>query len=520
MRKLLLLEDHPADIELITRLLAAYQVHSVRTCQQFDAALSAQPTAHGPRTTDHTKYDCLLADFSGPGLDGPTAMAIARRKAPDTPLIIVSGTISDDAAVAAMQAGAVDYLLKDRLARLPAAIERAIQQKRLEHRLQAAQRLENVGALAAGLAHDLNNMLTPVLVAHGLIRSDLRADKARLLDLADGSLKRGVELIQQMLTFCRGLNGERHHIDLPVLLERLVEFLRLDFPRGIVIRHERSALDRSLHVLGNSTQVHQVLLNFAANARDAILARGGDGSSPKQAGTVTISTDIEALLNYRPFSASAPISGSFVRVTVTDDGCGMTPETAAHIFEPFFTTKEIGKGTGLGLATSLRIATAHGGHIDLQTKPGTGSSFSLLLPTTAATQPNPARCDDGQGRTVLLVDDELGLLEITKAVLEESQYRVLTAANGAEALSLYSQHAAAIDTVVTDLRMPGLDGAKLLAHLRGLNPQVQVVLVTGQPAATLTDLRPNAVLHKPFTVEQLLSTLDRLATRVPIKRIT
>src|SRR5207302_1460852 len=231
--------------------------------------------------------------------------------------------------------------------------------------------------------------------------------------------------------------------------------------------------------------------------------------------TLDLSADAVQLKDYRPVMGAGlgsrrdSVSGSYVRLMVIDDGCGMRPKTIARLFEPFFTTKEAGKGTGLGLSTALTIARAHGGFLDVFSMPAQGAKFSLYLPASAAPEPQ-VELPAGNGQILLLVDDELAILEITKALLETFNYRVITASNAVEALRLYHQQPSQIFAVITDLLMPVMDGATFIARLRQINPAARIVCLSG--GAREESLKPSAWISKPFTSEELLSTLHELAS--------
>ena len=489
MFKLLLLEDNPADAELMARELTKEQFASVRivaTRQEFEELAG--------RATEH--FDAILADYKLGDWDGMAALEIAQANCPNTPFIFLSGSMSDEDAAETIKRGAADYVLKDRPARLKSAIEGGVEKMRLKLQARGAERMEHVGALSAGVAHDLNNLLTPVIVAAARFRDLAQtADDRKLVQIAQLSLKQASDLTRQMMILARGFNGTRKGIELPALLRQLVEFLRLTF-HGIEVRERFPEWLPA--VPANATQIHQVLYNLCINARDAMMPKGG---------TLCVGAEAVYLNQAQPFTASSPVSGKFVAVTIQDEGCGMSAETAARIFEPFFTTKG-SKGTGFGLSNALRIATTHGGYIDLLTLDGRGSTFTLLLPVLQdAKAPNTPRT--GGGRTILLVDDEQFLLEVAEAVLVGADYRVLRAGSGAEALSLYRENLSSIAAVLADLRMPGIDGASMLTQMRRLSPEMKVVLMTGAPDEAI-GLPANAVLPKPYTPEQLLGVVDNL----------
>lgn len=377
--------------------------------------------------------------------------------------------------------------------------------RQIEAQLLRSQRLENIGVLAGGIAHDLNNVLGPILVVGYLLRDKLPNEESRrMLDTATASAKRGAEMVKQILSFARGVAGDPVLLQIRHLVNEIVKLARETFPRSI--QFATNVPDDLRPVLGDATQLHQVLLNLCVNARDAM----PDG------GTISIEAENIVLEGVKTPMQEQPLVGPFVQLRVSDTGTGIATELLDRIFEPFFTTKEAGKGTGLGLSTVQSIVKSHGGSLEVLSQLGRGTTFKIQLPVAPATETERVRRKPqtpplGQGELVLLVEDELAILEITKELLESFNYRVLTATDGVEAVTLYRQHKGDVQIVVTDLMMPIMDGPALIRALRQLDPKAKVIAVSGLGSqarlAEVSDLNVQAYLTKPYSTELLMSTL-------------
>ncbi len=378
-------------------------------------------------------------------------------------------------------------------------------QERAAHR---SQRLESIGTLAGGIAHDLNNVLTPILMGAKLLSSGRpTGDRQGLLDTMVASAQRGADLIKQVLSFAGGIRGERSPVRLDQLIAETRGLLEHTLTKSIQI--ETQVDSNCPPVLGDATELSQILMNLSINARDAM----SDG------GTLTIEAT-PALLNGNASGLHPDAHpGQYVLLKVSDTGSGMTPEILDRIFDPFFTTKDVGKGTGLGLATVQGIVKSHGGFINVYSEVGFGTKFSIYLPAaTTATSPasasNEAAEETGYGQTLLLVDDEAFILQMTSAALEGSGYRVLTARDGAAAIDVFARHRDEIAVVLLDMMMPGLDGLQTLDQLRRIDPEVLVIacsgLRTSQREAEVLQRGAKAFLPKPYSEEELLQTLSQV----------
>lgn len=640
-RRILHLEDNPADCELVPATLEAggFRVASrtAATREEFLAGL-AEPG-----------LDLILADYKLPSFDGLAALALARERRPEVPFLFVSGFIGEEVALESLKHGATDYVFKHNLARLVPAARRALdesreqrerrqaeaalrereatlaaffdaapsmmgvievlegddllvistnaasaryigreprelvgrrvstmgwppellrrwagqcrealrlgrpvemehhffhdgregwflsainalpsgggpprccfvtaditERKQLEQQFLRAQRLESVGILASGIAHDLNNVLAPVAMSLRVFRPKL-ADPEDLEVLAsvEASVRRGADILRQVLAFARGEEGARQPVCVGRLVADLAKIVRDTFPRSIQVEVETAvALEK---VLGDATQIYQVLMNLCLNARDAM--PGGGRLALRVAMAAPGENTARLPLGAHP--------GPHVVVTVADSGGGIAPENLNKIFDPFFTTKGPSAGTGLGLSTALTIVKSHGGFITVASQPGHGAEFKVHLPAhrEASPAPPPAAPPEiprGSGELILVVDDEPAIRQSARAVLASHGYRVLTAADGAEALAVFDREAGDIRLVITDMMMPALDGAALIRALRERRAGLSIIamsgLVEGESLAAQPGPGQVAFLQKPFTSERLLLCAAESLKRAP-----
>jgi len=403
--------------------------------------------------------------------------------------------------------------LRDAAGRIVQIVGSAVditERKELERQYLRAQRMEAIGTLASGVAHDLNNILSPMLMAAGLLRDKLPADHDReIVSLIETGTRRGADIIRQLLTFSRGIEGARVSVQPRHLIKEMLTLMRETFPRNIRLEHDVAG--DLWTIMANATQIHQVLLNLCVNARDAMPT---GGTLTLEAQNVTLSPDM-AKLNPQ----AKP--GNYVVLSVGDTGTGIPPDVINRIFDPFFTTKEVGKGTGLGLSSVLGIVRGHGGFVTVESEPGRGSTFRVHLPATGtlagdggdAAEDGPA----GRGEMVLLVDDEAPIRAATQRTLEKYGYRVVTASNGADAVPLFVQHRDAIRVVVTDAMMPMMSGVEMIRALRVIEPHIRVVAATGldheNRRAELAALGVTEILSKPYETSALLNALRRVLDR-------
>ena len=628
--KILHLEDSAADAALVREVVTRAWPFSVITRVASRGEFTGE--------LERVAYDLVLADFFQPDLPGLEALTLVRKMSADTPVIFISGKNPRDRAEKVVEAGAEDCLLKDRLARLPTEMVRALRErderrkrreaeersrefagylnqareaiivtnldgridfwsqsadrlfgwksdevlgrtaeqifdpaiianlsaardetlakgewigelrmrnrkgqelivesrqslirdesgrpkarlsinsditdrKRLEEQFLRSQRMEGIGLLAAGIAHDLNNMLAPILLASSMLREHVSDPAAiGLLGTLEKSAERGANLVRQIVAFAHGTTGEHRPLQVKHLLRDISAVVTGTFPKSI--RLEDRVSSDLCSIRGNPTQIHQVMLNLCVNARDA-MPDGGTLRLRAENRVLSVGA-AEAIEGGRP--------GVFVVLHVEDTGTGIPPEVFARMWEPFFTTKESGKGTGLGLATVRGIVENHSGFVEVSTVCGVGSSFRIFLPVIEGEEadrliPAARTLPPGKGEMILVVDDERQIRDMLTTMLGRAGYRVIVAADGAAAAVLFAQRAAEIRLVITDLHMPHLDGAMLGRALRRLNPATKVLVMSGlssslgnRPAFKPEEFA-DGFLHKPFKTEALLGKVHEI----------
>jgi two-component system, cell cycle sensor histidine kinase and response regulator CckA len=632
----LIVEDSEDDVLLVLRELhrGGYKVNHARveTPATMQDALEQQ------------SWDIVISDYTMPAFNALDALKIFQSKRLDIPFLIVSGTIGEETAVAAMKAGAQDYLLKGNLARLVPAVERELREakerqkrhsaeqalaisedrfktlctsaplgifhcdaggknvyinprwqeisglsveeslgdvwlqaihpddrqsaieswqqtlsqreswvsehrlltpqgeirwvrtlvspmyslqgqflghvgtaeditekKQLETQFLRAQRLESLGTMASGIAHDLNNVLTPILGIVELLPlkvPSMDEQTQQLLQILSTNTHRGADLVKQILSFTRGVEGKPTNTQVTHLLWEIQKIIRQTFPKTIELSTD---LPQGLWLIAaDATALHQVFMNLCVNARDAM----------PNGGTLHIAAEnLEIDENYARMHLDAKV-GSYVVVTISDTGVGIPLNILDRIFDPFFTTKEIGKGTGLGLSTVLGIVKSHRGWIDVQNGVSKGTQFKVYLPATEADEVEAVVNTEpplGQGELILVVDDEVAVQEITQATLEAHHYKVMTASDGIEAIALYAEHRHKISVVLIDLMMPELDSITTIRTLSKLNPHIQIIAMSGlathESVAKTMGEGVQAFLAKPFTALELLNLLPQLCSK-------
>ncbi|MEP0870009.1 response regulator [Trichocoleus desertorum AS-A10] len=382
------------------------------------------------------------------------------------------------------------------------------EQKKLEAQFLRSQRLESVGTLASGIAHDLNNSLAPILMSVQLLEKKVQDPQSRtLLSILESNTRRSADLVKQVLSFARGLEGEHTLLQIKHLLVEIEQMVKQTFPRSITIATELLPPDLWV-ILGDATQLHQVLMNLCVNARDA-MPEGG-----------TLSLAAENLWideNYARMYLDAKV-GPYVVLTVADTGMGISPSNLDKIFEPFFTTKEIGKGTGLGLSTVIGIVKGHGGFVTVHSQVERGTAFKVYLPAKATTLERQAEVQHhlpkGHGELILVVDDEEPIRETTRISLEAYGYSVMTANDGIEAIAVYAQHQQEVSAVLIDMMMPSMDGPMTIRMLQKLDPEVKIIavsgLVSGYEVGENNSIGVQTFLPKPYTAEELLKNLQTI----------
>lgn len=380
------------------------------------------------------------------------------------------------------------------------------ERKKLESHFLRAQRMESIGTLAGGIAHDLNNVLTPILMSLKLLRDLRECPPKTVLDTLETTAHRGAAIVQQVLSFARGVEGERAILQLKYPLNEVIKIAKDVFPPSIQIS---AAIDPELWpVNGDPTQLHQVFMNLFVNARDAMPAGG----------RLRVETQNVVLDENFSLMQAECKPGRYVVTTVTDTGAGISQDIINKIFDPFFTTKEPGKGTGLGLSTALGIVRGHGGFLNVYSESGRGASFKVYLPAAQASKDEcpkkvETRLPSGNGESILVVDDEAAIREIIKVTLENNGYRVITATDGTEAVAAFAARPKSYAAVIVDVMMPYMDGPSTIRALQKLSPATPFLAISGlmetSRLARLTELGVE-LLAKPFTTEQILTVLANL----------
>jgi PAS domain S-box-containing protein len=383
------------------------------------------------------------------------------------------------------------------------------ERKKLEQQFLRAQRMESIGTLAGGVAHDLNNILAPIMMSIDILKSTVENPQAcEILETIEISAKRGADIVRQVLSFARGLEGERIEVQPKHLLKDLENIIKDTFPKDIRLRF--SIPNDMWTIMGDPTQVHQILLNLCVNARDAM----------PSGGTLTIGVQNATLdEQYAAMNIQAK-AGRYIQISVADSGTGIPQNIIDKIFEPFFTTKELTKGTGLGLSTVMGIVKSHEGMINVYSEPGKGTTFNVYLPAVELLSEARHResqrlnLSRGHGETIMVVDDEASIRTITQRTLQAFGYRVLAASDGAEAVALYAEKKNEIAVVLTDMMMPVMDGNNVIRVLTRINPAIKIVAASGLAVNGSWDSAPGLnikhFLTKPYTAEALLKIIHAI----------
>jgi signal transduction histidine kinase len=500
----LIVEDSEEDADLIVLELkrGGYAPEFVRV-----------DTAEGLRRAfDEKPWDLVLSDFSMPHFSVSEALALVQQHAEDLPFVIVSATIGEEAAVEAMKAGAHDYILKHRLGRLVPAIQRELREsvlrrerRELEEQLRRAQKLESLGLLAGGVAHDFNNLLTGILGNASLVMDMVPLEPAArgmLQDIVRAS-ERAADLTRQLLAYAGKGKFVIEPVDASAVVRDISELIRASVPRTVKLSLD---LQPDLPPLeGDPTQIQQLVMNLILNAVEAT------GERP---GTVRVATGIRDIRGLEPvtqFRPDPPPPGRYLKIQISDDGCGMTEAVKAQIFDPFFTTKFTGRG--LGLAAALGIVRSHKGAIAVDSTEGMGSIFTVLLPAipTPPALKDTARAansgvEAGTG-AVLVIDDEDVVRRTARAALEHFGYTVFEAADGSDGADLFSRLHDRISAVLLDLTMPRMDGHDVWRYIRRIRPDMKVVITSGfeesDAMRQFTEDPALLFLKKPFTATAL-----------------
>jgi signal transduction histidine kinase len=503
--RVLMVEDSEDDAALLGRQLrrGGYEV----TFQRVDssAAMSA--------AIEREKWDLVICDYSMPHFSGTDALKLLRAKDSEVPFIFVSGTIGEETAVDALKLGAQDYLMKDNLKRLVPAIQRELRQveqrrerKRLEHHVQELQRFEAIGRLAGGIAHDFNNALGVILgwaqLGYDSVpdNSPVRENFRVIRDQAQSS----AGLTRQLLAFARRQVLQPRSVNLNDLISKITGLLKTAVGEQTELR---IALTPGLQAtMADPTQIEQVLMNLCLNALDAM----------PQGGHIVIGTqNVEIGEDFcRTHSYGHP--GRYALLSVSDTGVGMDAATLDRIFEPFFTTKEMGKGTGLGLATVYGIVKQHGGFVNVYSEPGQGTTFHVYLPANSGSPEaiELATSEDAQKggtETILVAEDHEGLRELVRGTLTSQGYSVILASDGRDAVRMFKANSEEIRLVVLDVVMPFLSGPEAHSQMCAIRPGLPVIFTSGHVAESVSlnskIAAGAAFLQKPCTPQALSRTV-------------
>jgi signal transduction histidine kinase len=502
------LEDDLNDAALVRATLAEGKIDCVVNCVQTRAGFVDALERGG--------IDLVLSDFSLPAFDGLAAAEVVRTGWPLIPFILVSGTLGEEQAVDSLKSGAADYVLKARLFRLIPAVRRAMQEvreraerRRLEAQLIEVQKMEVIGQLASGVAHDFSNILGIIMGYSELIMSDLGADSSlrRYAEEIRHASDRAARLTGQLLVFSRKQTVQPEVMELNEAVHELDKMLR-----RLIDEHIELILlpgERAGRILADAGYMGQLLMNLVVNARDAM----------PNGGKLTIATENVTLSENDARELKGGNSGECVMLSVSDTGTGMTDEVKAHMFEAFFTTKPAGKGTGLGLATCKTIVAQSGGFIRVDSEAGKGTTFRIYFPRVeelpeAADRSLPAGTLPQGVETLLVVEDDPAVLKVTRQALEAHGYTVLCAANGKEGLHVAREHQGPpISLVVTDVVMPNMGGKVMAQWLKISYPDLKVLFISGytEESGTQGPLEPGfGFLPKPTTVTTLARKVREL----------
>ena len=503
----LIIEDSQNDCDLLLSMLShgGYDVAHKRVCNA--GALGS--------LLEHGQWDIIISDYSMPGFKGTDALAMVREKGLDVPFVFLSGTIGEEIAVNAMRAGAQDYVIKDKAARLLPAIQRELrdaeirrESRQIEQRMRQLEKFEALGKLAGGVSHDFNNVIGAIMgwAELGVDRVPSDSPEAKLFRNIRGQATRAAGLTRQLLAYARRQVLEPKNIDLNHMVNETATLLQRAIGEHIEVK---IVLAPSLQITrADPSQIEQVIMNLCFNARDAM----------PNGGHLLIETcNLEVDSHYCERRTDAQ-PGRYVQLSVSDTGTGMDPATIERIFEPFFTTKEIGKGTGLGLATVLGIVKQHGGFVDVYSELGKGTAFRVCLPAREGVAEPPHHADDapvrGGTETILIAEDHEGMREMARQILESLGYHLLLARDGEEAVSQFAKHRDKISLILLDVIMPRLNGIDAFEQICKSKVGVPVIFTSGYsdhgPVLESLTTRGASVLQKPYGAKVLARRVREL----------
>ncbi len=508
----LFVEDSEDDATLLVRNItrAGYDIffERVDTTKAFEKALEKRG------------WDIIISDNSMPNFNGLSAIRIRNEKELDTPFIVVSGTISEESAVEIMKAGANDYISKNNLLRLIPAIQRELKEtevrkekNKLQNQLFQAQKMESIGNLASGIAHDYNNLLTIIIGFSSLLLEQFKNDDAKCEDINAilNAARQAQALTQQLLSFARKkvvleqvLNVNIIISDTKKMLQRLI---------GEDIKIETILQPEIMNIKADRGQIEQVLINLVCNAKDAM----------PNGGKIIIRTEYKYFDKEQILDLPNLKTGNFVHLSITDTGTGMDNETVQHIFEPYFTTKEVGKGTGLGLSIVYNVINKHNGIINVYSEKGKGTTFNIYLPVSYSKEEDRIikefKVQDFQGEkeNVLIVEDEEVICEYAKTVLQENNYVVFACSTIDEAVKIFKEKQNEISLLFTDMILTDGSGLQLAENLLSINPKLRILITSGYIDENLQHQmiqeKEIPFIGKPYSMDELLQTVKRVLRR-------
>ena len=504
--RILLVEDNPTDVILINDALD--QVASTKF-QSIHVERASEAVA---KLCQKDQFDVVLCDLGLPDSQGLETFIKLREYAGELPVVVLTSLDDEVMGTAALQIGAQDYLVKSQMsgAGLARSIRYAIERQRLESQLRQAQRMEAIGQLAGGVAHDFNNLLT-VIQGHAALMQDAHSISPSMADSIQQiseAAQRAAGLTRQLLAFSRRQAMKPTDLDVNDIVGRMVKMLNRTLGEHIGLQLQLAAQLPPVHA--DAGMLEQVVLNLAINARDAMPAGG----------RLTIQTTFLEMNEASARQHPEARPGRFVRISVIDTGQGISPAHLPRIFEPFFTTKDVGRGTGLGLATVHGIVHQHRGWITVESTVGKGAAFQIYMPAMEAAPhsvPPTERLALGQprghGETILVAEDDELLRIMVTEFLNLQGYRTLVASNGTEALELFRQHHSEIDMVFTDMVMPeGVSGKELITKLQTQKPGLKYLLTSGYSLELLYANEwmddKGIFLQKPYQLSKLLDAIE------------
>ena len=506
------LEDNASDAAFVQHTLESGGIACRITCVEDQPAFV--------NALERGGIDLVLADYSLPGFDGLSAVRIVRQQWPDLPFILVSGTLGEELAIDSLKSGATDYVLKERLSRLVPAVRRAMQEvaehaerRRLEAQFIAAQKMEVLGQLAGGVAHDFNNIIAAIMGYSDLLLAELgtgdpgREYAEEIQHVAD----RAAGLTRQLLLFSRRETVQPVVLDLNRVVRDLEKMLRRLLYGNVTMTFDLAS--DTGRIRADSGYIGQLLMNLVVNARDA-LPNGGQ---------ITITTRNRTVQTSHDHPSDAPMPGEYVVLSVQDTGTGMTDEVKSRLFEPFFTTKPAGRGTGLGLATCHTIVQQSSGQITVETAVGRGSTFQVFFPRVQSgplvetTPSTPGPLPRGS-ETLMVVEDDPAVRSLACSVLENQGYTVLSATNGREAGQLAVGHSGTpVRLVISDFSIFAESDQSVASWWLTLDPEPQILFTSGYTDDVIVRQRVPAeiieFLPKPFSPATLVRKVREILDR-------